>query len=363
MRCGGRSDRAEWRSLRFQVSRCVVSAQVRLTITILSGTRAGQRFVLASGDSLRIGRTSKADVAVADDPTMSGIHYEVHCTADEATVRDLQSRNGLFINGQPVNDAVLQSDDTIRAGRTHFSVAIDGAVSGSSRTRPDDETRAHDPADATRAIVPKEVAQAAASSWPLPATTLFPIGMPAGRAASEGATLDGSTIGQGLANEKADAADRLYVVVDGATSGALVQEARRGNLRTENLVARDSSPYLSAVAPYLIEISHDAGFADMWQAMRNRNPGILIESRADFEEVLVHLRSIFCRKDDLGRQSFFRFYDPQLLYSWLQSCTSPQLESFFGCLTSVVVGLDAGGRLLRLTHQDGSLGEEEVTAA
>lgn len=330
---------------------------MRLTITILSGTRAGQRFVLASGDTLRIGRTSKADVAVADDPTMSGVHYELHCGAEEAVVRDLESRNGLYVNNELVHEAVLRAGDKLRAGRTFFSVALDGVDPQLSPSLADDETRVPDPAEATHANLPREAVRIDVAV-PLPVTTLFPIGMPPGAAFDEDSTVD--TLRSGDAQRESPV--RIYAVVDGSVAKRLVHAAKRANLRTENLLASDSSPYLSAVAPYLIEASNDDTFADLWQTMRDRSPGILIESRADFDEVLVHIRSLFLRKDDLGRQSFFRFYDPQLLYAWLQRCTSPQLESFFGCLKSVVVSVDSSAAPLKLTHADGKLGVEELIA-
>ncbi|MGH7140671.1 MAG: FHA domain-containing protein [Pirellulales bacterium] len=127
---------------------------MRLTITILCGTRAGQRFVVAGGDVLRVGRTAKADVVIADDPTMSAVHYELECTEEGGIIRDLQSRNGLFINGEPVADAVLADGDQIRAGRTFFAVSVHDALKPSSAEDSDDETRACGPLDATRMTAP-----------------------------------------------------------------------------------------------------------------------------------------------------------------------------------------------------------------
>src|SRR6185437_6984905 len=151
-----------------------------------------------------------------------------------------------------------------------------------------------------------------------------------------------------------------YAVVDGAAAQALMHQAKRGNLRAESLLADSTSPYLAAVAPYLIEVRGDSDFVATWQALLNQGPGILVESQADFDEVLIHARSVFCRRDDAGRPSYFRFHDSKLLYAWLCSCSGPQLESFFGCFTGVIVTLDAGSRLVRLTHVDEELSTEEV---
>jgi hypothetical protein len=116
------------------------------------------------------------------------------------------------------------------------------------------------------------------------------------------------------------------------------------------------------VAPYLIEVRPDSGFLLSWHATLNKNPGILVESPAEFDELLSHVRGIFSRKDERGKQSFFRFYDPNLLYGWLSSCTPPQLTAFFGCLSAVVVGLESGSRVLRLSYANDVLNTEEVFA-
>ncbi|HET6882317.1 MAG TPA: DUF4123 domain-containing protein [Pirellulales bacterium] len=334
---------------------------MRLTITILSGTRAGQRYAVAPGDTLRIGRTSKADVAVADDPTMSAVHYELRCSDDQATVLDLQSRNGLFVNGQPVGEAVLSDGDQLRAGRTFFGVALEGITEEAISHDPNDETRAPGATDATHAPGSARPIREVAGSPPPLGTMVF-AGRMCDDSSNESGTLDGSTIGPRIIAQHREAIERLYAVVDGSTAQALIQQAKRSNLRTENLVAAGSSPYLNAVSPYLVDVSDDDDFAVLWQQMLAQGPGILIESRSDFNEVLVHIRSIFCRRDEDGRTSFFRFYEPGLLYAWLQECTPPQLTSFFGCFSSVVLAIDAGTRLLRLTHDKGALAEEALSA-
>jgi hypothetical protein len=333
---------------------------VRLTITILCGTRAGQRFVVAGGDVLRVGRTAKADVVIADDPTMSAVHYELQCTDNEALVRDLQSRNGLFINGEPVVEAVLADDDQIRAGRTFFAVSVQGASKTSPCDDPDDETRASSPLDATQMTA--AVPAIPTVSVPLAGTTAVPCGAGPTSQEREARTFKGSTIGLNLRERRSNRSDRLYAVIDGAVAQSLLQAAQRGELRSESLARAGSSPYLNAVAPYLIEVSHDCEFTALWHSMQTRSPGILIESQAEFDELAVHLRSIFCRRDELGRPSYFLFYDPDQLYAWLKTCNSPQVASFFGCLTSVVLPLDAGARVLRLTNSHEELAEEEVQA-
>ena len=379
------------------------SVDVRLTITIQSGARTGQRILLVPEESLRVGRTSKADIAITDDPTMSGTHFLIEYSDGAPKVRDLGSRNGLFINGQQVLEANVQTGDQIRAGRTLFSVLWEGAEPAELGALPGDETGEHRPAATTRANLPPLAWRA--GKLPAEAGTVFvgrdafdgiepewPAGLAPDRARRDASKGDEPSLVRGSVGAdgqaQADVAfvpeddptlgaasyhhlveqraarrpGQLYAIVDGSIAHVLVQEAKGQNLRTETLLSDASSPYLAAVAPYLIEVRADSGFLLSWHAMLNRNPGILAESQAEFDEVLSHLRGIFSRKDERGKQSFFRFYDPNLLYGWISGCTPPQLAAFFGCLSAVVVGLESGNRVLRLSHVNDALNAEEVFA-
>ena len=81
---------------------------------------------LRPGESLNFGRTDDSDVAVGD-PQMSGTHFRLQCDLHECSLRDLKSRNGLFLNELQVRDgARIYNGDTIVAGSTRFSITIDG---------------------------------------------------------------------------------------------------------------------------------------------------------------------------------------------------------------------------------------------
>ena len=71
-----------------------------------------------------LGRGQEADVPI-DDPWMS--HF--HCMFSEAEgrlmVRDMGSRNGVFINGLRSNEAVLRNGDWLTLGLTKVSVRFD----------------------------------------------------------------------------------------------------------------------------------------------------------------------------------------------------------------------------------------------
>ncbi len=80
----------------------------------------------AIGEKLVVGRLSKSernpagcDLALRD-AEMSRTHFEIRFTDGLYVLRDLGSRNGTSINGNPriTREAILKGGDTIRAGNT-----------------------------------------------------------------------------------------------------------------------------------------------------------------------------------------------------------------------------------------------------
>jgi pSer/pThr/pTyr-binding forkhead associated (FHA) protein len=69
----------------------------------------------------RFGRDPESDFPV-DHPTVSALHCEIVLTAEAVLLRDCNSTNGTFINGQPVKHAVLEAGQTLRLGDVEFFV-------------------------------------------------------------------------------------------------------------------------------------------------------------------------------------------------------------------------------------------------
>jgi len=99
---------------------------MHLVLEIRSGSLLGQRTKVEPGQALRVGRTTRADLAILDDTHMSGVHFVVECDAKGCVLRDLNSRNKTFLNGEEVGTAALQHGDLILAGETTFLVEIVG---------------------------------------------------------------------------------------------------------------------------------------------------------------------------------------------------------------------------------------------
>lgn len=85
-----------------------------------------QRFRLAAGATLVVGRAPQSDVIVAD-PSVSRRHAELAAQGDAFTVRDLGSANGILVNGERRADSPLASGDVVTFGAVAFRAVADDA--------------------------------------------------------------------------------------------------------------------------------------------------------------------------------------------------------------------------------------------
>ncbi len=86
------------------------------TLTVLTGSSTGQTLKIRG--KLTIGRATEAELRIADDG-ISRHHARIHYANDAASVEDLASRNGTFVNGKRITTATLLHDgDKIQLGRS-----------------------------------------------------------------------------------------------------------------------------------------------------------------------------------------------------------------------------------------------------
>jgi pSer/pThr/pTyr-binding forkhead associated (FHA) protein len=77
-------------------------------------------FRILPGSIRTIGRAAGADFIV-DAALVSRVHCRVTALADgQLEVRDLESTNGTFVNGQRIEAARLSSGDTLQVGRVEL---------------------------------------------------------------------------------------------------------------------------------------------------------------------------------------------------------------------------------------------------
>src|SRR5712691_11883030 len=90
----------------------------------VAGPVTGRRIEVRAGTILRIGRTPKSDYAIGEDSYLSSQHFAIECDGQRARVRDLESSNGTFLNGNKVTEETLKEGDSVMAGGSTFVVHL-----------------------------------------------------------------------------------------------------------------------------------------------------------------------------------------------------------------------------------------------
>ncbi|RNC71719.1 MAG: DUF4123 domain-containing protein [Desulfuromonadales bacterium] len=117
----------------------------------------------------------------------------------------------------------------------------------------------------------------------------------------------------------------------------------------------DYAPYLVAVpaeSPFLRTLL-DLGWGESW--------GIYLTTAVELNVLRRHLRRFLSVKLPDGRQVLFRFYDPRVLRTFLPTCTSEELQRFFGPISAFYLESGTGDAVLSygLTAATGGDGANE----
>jgi S1-C subfamily serine protease len=96
-----------------------------LQLKITSGPNAGQTIEVTGGE-FTIGREAGVNLVLGGDSKVSRRHASIKPLPDgRATLYDLGSSNGTYVNGQPIQSAVLSGNEQVQIGDTVF-VAMTG---------------------------------------------------------------------------------------------------------------------------------------------------------------------------------------------------------------------------------------------
>jgi putative nucleotidyltransferase with HDIG domain len=80
---------------------------------------------LAAGETKTLGRAAQADVIV-DDPSLSRLHARLHVDqAGTLRVEDIDSTNGVLINGMRRSESLLDAGDRVQFGSVEYLVALE----------------------------------------------------------------------------------------------------------------------------------------------------------------------------------------------------------------------------------------------
>ena len=130
--------------------------QVNLVFLKKDGTTSS--FLLPSTVTF-IGRRQDCDFCIPLS-VVSRRHCEINLDSGKVTVRDLASRNGTLVNGEPIEEAQVKAGDVLKIGPVEFVVQVDGVPSDFRKYLPDTESAS---SDQTSAPSPEASAAAVAA--------------------------------------------------------------------------------------------------------------------------------------------------------------------------------------------------------
>jgi serine/threonine-protein kinase len=101
-----------------------------LVLTVIAGPLSGQTHRLEGHSTFLIGsRPAGVQLSIRGDPYISGTHCLIEVNPPLARLVDLRSKNGTFLNGERVGEAVLRHGDRITVGTTTLLVEFPGDLS------------------------------------------------------------------------------------------------------------------------------------------------------------------------------------------------------------------------------------------
>jgi pSer/pThr/pTyr-binding forkhead associated (FHA) protein len=92
----------------------------QLVITYRGESRSTKHVDLGES-AILIGRDATSDISLEGE-NVSRAHCEIRYWGNEYVLKDLQSKNGTFLNGKPVSVAVIGANDIIGVGAFRLTV-------------------------------------------------------------------------------------------------------------------------------------------------------------------------------------------------------------------------------------------------
>jgi hypothetical protein len=296
---------------------------MQVILEAVAGPVTGRRIEVKPGTILRIGRTARADYALAEDDYLSGLHFAVEFDGAQCRVRDLGSSNGTFINGSRVLDQVVHQGDSLTAGGSTFAIHIDASAPPAPAFTKTAPTPLFTPAKTQAFERPaiRTAAVAASELWPgfsQPQTALlrnlYGPGLPVF------ALLDASKDSRIPAF--LDASGEPYVPVDPAGRAPV---------------------YLAAPSPQgrLLDVLIKDGWGRSWCSY--------LSAPIPLEEACAHLAGFLTLYTIHGRPLTFRFWDPRILRVLAPLMPAEEAASFFGPFNRIVLEGDRPEVAVELT--------------
>jgi len=305
---------------------------MKLILEVTTGPDAPRSFVIEPGREVQVGRLAPAQVLLANDRTVSRLHFALAFDGQNCRIRDLGSTHGTTVNGLPVSEAFVTEGDLIMAGTTALRVVIEEDFSTEALPLAPD------------APPPIELAP-----------TVF-----AGVETQEHDVLE-PTLHDRVLEILRSQKEPLYSILDAARDPMVHLRIHECQEQKQSLYEGPEAARLAFVAPYLISLPKRSPFLE--QLVREgwgNSWGVYLTCDRPFEEVRKHLRHFLTVElEGENKKVLFRFYDPRVLRVFLPTCTSKEVLEFFGPITRYV--LEGEEPIVILQYRSGTSGLESAT--
>ncbi|MDY0094537.1 MAG: protein kinase [Candidatus Vecturithrix sp.] len=125
---------------------------MKVELQVIAGPAAGQQFTFDKPDCFLFGRSEEAHISLPNDPYVSRQHFLLEISPPDCKLRDLNSKNGVFVNGiryggrkppipgiqqapNGVREVHLKDRDEIIIGDTRICISIEHVSEGSANRR------------------------------------------------------------------------------------------------------------------------------------------------------------------------------------------------------------------------------------
>ena len=366
---------------------------MRVILEVISGPFQGKRIEAKVGETVRIGRTTKADVAM-EDSFMSGEHFSIACHLRTCRLKDLNSRNGTQLNGKMITEEYLNDGDQVHAGRTDFTVQIEDQLKTSegpsiklreapessppaqpkkqSKRLPRAERSDNVPAEGSASLPSAspvdrgelkvtEVTRAAPDVQPAPPkvapspksskseppaqpeTEPFAVRNEPAPIASESKqpeiissnaleSYEAATPEGRLVHILSNQPGNLMALIDEARDAKVIELLRGSSAEYQSLYGKEQK---ATIAPYLVRLPPRSELLkQMIQKGWGREWGVYLTCPLSLPELRKFFRSSLMVTMPDGMELFSRFYDPRFFRTFLETCTAQEAEKFYGPITS-----------------------------
>lgn len=125
--------------------------------------------------------------------------------------------------------------------------------------------------------------------------------------------------------------DYLYAILDACNEARVPPKIVELGERAVSLYRGRAERDYSEFAPYLVRV--DESLLDWIIKTLSAEPwGLFAVADVELAIVRNHFRRFLTVEGPHGKRMLFRFYDPRVLPTFLQSCTDEEARSFFGVI-------------------------------